>query len=404
MASAFGDLRGRALWVVLGCLVCQMGLGFLYGFAPVIADIIDELGWTRAEYSSASATRIWAISLASPAVGYLTVRFGGRSVLVVSTVILGLAFVGLAVMQSWLQFVALTVLLGLAVTGLGDISVGGVVTQWVTRGRGFALGLVYTGSNLGGFLVSRAVAALAEQTSWRQAFAVLGVAGVGLILPFALFAVRDREAPAAPAGAAAAPVSRVEDGGSLDLRAALGTRSFWVIGLTLFASFLFLVSILEHFVLFLQDGGLSRGEAAGYYSTAVGMGLVSKVAFGWLADWLRPRAALALEFGLLGLSSWILLWLPQPALLPLFVAMFGLAYAARDVVTPLIVTDCFGTRYLAQIYGALMLTLLPAGTLGPVLAALAHDRLGSYAVAFTTFAVLNALSFASLALLRDERG
>ena len=38
----------------------------------------------RAEYSSARASQIWVMALASPAVGFMTVRFGGRTVLSIS--------------------------------------------------------------------------------------------------------------------------------------------------------------------------------------------------------------------------------------------------------------------------------------------------------------------------------
>ena len=47
---------------------------------------------------------------------------------------------------------------------------------------------------------------------------------------------------------------------------------------------------------------------------------------------------------------------------------------------------------MAQIYGALMLMLLPGGALGPIVAAAVHDRTGSYAPAFALFAGLNGLA------------
>ena len=45
------DLRGRAFWVVAGCLVCQMGLGYGYVFGPLAKPLLDEFGWSRAAYS-----------------------------------------------------------------------------------------------------------------------------------------------------------------------------------------------------------------------------------------------------------------------------------------------------------------------------------------------------------------
>jgi cyanate permease len=85
-----------------------------------------------------------------------------------------------------------------------------------------------------------------------------------------------------------------------------------------------------------------------------------------------------------------------------FLAALGFSTAARDVVYPLIVSDCFGVRYMAQIYGGLMLVLAPAGALGPIFAAAIHDRFGSYDIAFTTFAVMNTLAVAALCFVRRE--
>ena len=50
-----------------------------------------------------------------------------------------------------------------------------------------------------------------------------------------------------------------------------------------------------------------------------------------------------------------------------------------------------------------MLALLPGGVLGPIFAAATHDALGSYQIAFATFAALNLLVIVALCAVRDER-
>ena len=169
-----------ALWVVFGCLVCQMGLGFGYSFGAVAPDLIADLGWTRALFSSARAPQLWVIALASPLVGVLTVRFGGRAVLLVSVVILGVSFLVLGTIQSWWHLTTLTVVIGLGLTGVGAIAAGAVVSQWVTRARGLALGLVYTGSNLGGTAATAIVDRVLQHGTWRDGFQAIGLAGLAM--------------------------------------------------------------------------------------------------------------------------------------------------------------------------------------------------------------------------------
>lgn len=400
-----GDIRGRAAWVVLGCLVCQMGLGFGYAVGPLAGDLIAELGFTRAQFSSGRAPQLWVLALASPLVGAAAVRFGARAVLAASALLLAVGYGGIASMQSWWQLTFFWSVVGLGVAGLGDIAVGGVVTQWVARGRGLALGIVYAGSNLGGSLATRAVAWVADATSWRDALWWVCGGGGLLLLPFALFAVRDR--PGGGVGevdvevAGRPPAVRPDD---LPLRAALRTRSFWILFATLFSFWLYFLALLDHLVLFLTDAGLPRDEATAHLSNAIALGIASKLGFGWIADRMHPKSALLLDYGLLTASSLLLLALPHGALIFAFVAAFGFSTAARDVVTPLILTHCFGVRYLPQIYGVLMLTLLPGGTLGPIFAGAVHDATGSYAGAFASFALLNALAWLALSRVRDERG
>ena len=131
------------------------------------------------------------------------------------------------------------------------------------------------------------------------------------------------------------------------------------------------------------------------------MGLGSKILLGLLADSVSAPTALRFNTGLLFASSIVLLFLPARGPLALFVISYGFASTARDVLYPLIVVYCFGVKYMAEIYGVLMLSLV-AGALGPIAAAAARDATGSYAGAFGGLVVLNGLSLAATWLIRAE--
>jgi len=398
----FGDLRGRALWVVFGCLVCQLGLGFGYVTAPLLKDITVSLDISRSVWSSAGSARIWVISLASPVLGLMVVRFGARPILVVASLMLAPAFFWFSIMNHVWELVGANLLLGFVLLGFGDVTLGAVVTTWIARGRGLALGVVYTGSNLAGVILPPLVTYFAARGSWRQALLYVGIGGTLLILPFAARVVRERGAGGAME-AVSISASNLGHQADLDLGAALKTRSFWVLGFALAGFFFYMIGILEHFIASLTDSGLSRADAAGYFSAAIGMGLASKVLMGAVADRISSRPAILIDFGLLALSSGVLLFVPERPFLQVFVVLFGFSYAARDVVYPLVIAECFGIRYLAAIYGALMVVLAPAGTLGGVFSGFCFDRFGSYDVAFQTFAIVNVLVFGSLFLLRPEK-
>jgi nitrate/nitrite transporter NarK len=297
------------------------------------------------------------------------------------------------------EFALWSAINGLVMVGVGDLVAGQVVTEWVERGRGLALGLVYAGSNIGGWLVLNAAAAIATWASWREAYLYVGIAGVIVLLPFAGLAIR---APAPGEGAADAELD-LDEGATEGLGAALRTRSFWLLAFGIAAFFAYFVGILDHLVPFLEGQGFSKQQAAWYYSVAVFLGFFSKPIFGLMADRIEARSALLLNTALFALSSLMLFGIPGPAFLWAFVLLYGISSTARDVVYPLIVVYCFGVRRMAAVYGAVMLGLL-VGPLGSIGAAAIRDRTGSYHGAFFLFAALNVLSVVLLTAVRREIG
>jgi sugar phosphate permease len=384
-----------------------MGLGFSYVFTTFLKPIVTELGWTRTAFSAAGGPLLLSMALAAPLIGGLTDRFGPRRVLALSTLLLATALASFAAMQSLPHFYATSLLFGLALTGLGDIPVGAVAARWFAKGRGLVLGIVYVGSNIGGSLVPIAATAIAARASWRVALLVLAGSALALILPFALFAVREPRPDERPGEEAiraegARPVPSVREAPSLDLAAALRTRSFWILGVALFVFYFYYLGVINHLIAFLSDSGFSDPAAARRFGGAVAVGIVGKLAIGALADRIPIKTALLANFALVALASALLLFVGEPGVLLAFLIVHGFAVAAENVLLPLIVVECFGIAHMAQIYGALMFALLPGGALGPIFAARMYDTLGSYQLAFTVFAALNAASFGLLCLLRRE--
>jgi sugar phosphate permease len=347
------------------------------------------------------------MSLASPLVGSLTERRGGRVVFSLAITLVGAALVLLSYMQALWHFYLLGLLLGAAATGLGDIPAGAVVSQWFKHNRGLALGLVYIGSNIGGAIVPIVATEIAAVSSWRVALRVLAVVGWAVILPFALWVVREPPAHVGNDSGTAGPVidagRKVADG-SLTLAQAMRTPSFWILAGVLFSFYVYYLGVNNHLVAFLSDAGFSDAAAARRFSAAVAVGIAGKIGMGLLADRVPIRAAIILNFAVMTAGSFVLLGVGRaPALLPVFLAIHGFTVAAENVLLPLVVAHCFGLQHMAQIYGAIMFVLLPGGIAGPTFAGYVFETLGSYRIAFTCFAVLNVVAVGALLLLRQHR-
>ena len=391
--------------VVAACFVCQLGLGYTYLFSAVLPEATAELGWTRAEFSSGRVPYFLMTALGGLAAGQWTVRFGARPVLVVGALALAAALALLSRMQDLATYWVAQLLYGLFMAGLGDVAIAGVLTAWVERWRGLAMGFVYAASNVAGFVVPLIFARGVEADGWRPTLLAMGLAGGAAILPFAWIA--GRRAPghgsrALASGGSDSPRTRSAVSRSLSTAEALRTRSFWLLAVGIFTFFVFFLGMNDAFVAFMLDLGMSRSEAALIYGLATGLGGLSKLAAGALGDWLPPKATLLADHALLVASALLLLALPQRAALWAFLACYGFGIAARDVVYPLAIGFCFGERTMPAIYGALMMALMVAAPLGSWIASSVRDATGSYTPAFAGFALMNAAVLGSLLFVRRE--
>lgn len=374
-----------------------MGLGFGYVFGATLKHVVADMEWSRAAFAGGSACLLLSMGLAAPLLGALSERFGARPVVSAAVLVLGAALGLASRMQTLAEFYLTSALLGIGMTGVGDVVIGAVAARWVSRRRGLALALVFVGSNVGGAGVPVFAEAMAARGSWRDALLSLAAAALVVLLPFAAFGLREPRAGVEggdPAAGQAAP--------ALDLRDALRTRSFWILAGSLFAFYFYYLGVTQHLVAFVSDLGYSDARAAASLGFTVALGILAKLGMGLLADRIRARSALWLNFALLVAGSCVLLGAGAPRLLGVFLVAHGFAVAAENVVLPLVVAECFGVKHLARIYGALMLTLFPGGVLGPIFAGAVFDRSGSYLPAFASFAVLNAVAFVGLLGVRRE--
>ncbi len=293
---------------------------------------------------------------------------------------------------------------GLALSGLGDVVTGAVASRWATRRRGMALALVFVGSNVGGALVPMASEAMASRYDWRFAITWVGIGTAAVILPFALFAVRDRSSREPASGEASQAPPAPTRACDLDLPAALRTRSFWLLSFLLFTFYFYYIAVNVHLVAFLTDLGISEARAAAGLSFVIALGIAAKLVGGAVADRFDAKRVLVANFVLVTLASALLLLAGHPATLGAFLVAHGFATAAQNVTLPMAVVYAFGVEHMARIYGALMVALLPGGVLGPIFAGAVHDRLGDYRLALGTFLLLNLTALAALFWLRPEQG
>lgn len=352
-------------------------------------------------WSSAMAPMIFVSSIGQALIGAACVRYGIRAVLVVSVLSLGGTFFAFAGMHSLPVFYGAMMLLAVGNAGIGDVSVGAVITRWFDRSRGVALGFAFAGSNIGAVVFVHYLTEWTARHGWRDASMAIGGVAIAALLPFALFVVRDprpgegesaqsASVPATPAGpgGVAPGVDRAHDEaiaaehGDAKLGQAMRRSGFWILFFSVFGYAVAQLGMINHLILYLVDLGYERGEAANALELTVGAGIVAKLTAGAIAMRVPARILLVANTALLALAIGLLPFAADPRMLAVAGIAFGIATSARDVLVPLVAAELFGARFFAEIYGTMMLAYIPGGGLGPLVLARAYDLFGSYESGF----------------------
>ncbi len=403
-------------WVVVGAGTASAFSAVVF-FNPILGVFVSELhaefGWSRAELALAITIGSVAAGLGGPLAGWAVDRWGGRWVIAGGSAVLVLCLVLLAEMSELWQLYALYST-GRAISFAALASAAYVaVSNWFFRRRGLAVGIVAAGSRAGMAVLPLLVAVVIAGTgSWRVGWlALAGVAAAIGVLPSLLLMRRrpedmglrpdgDAEPGGGDGGSAAAEVDLALD---YDLRRALGTRAFWLIGMALAFAMFAQGSVNFHQIPYLEDQGLSRTHAALVVSVFSAIGALGGLAGGLLSQRLRMRWTMALS--LVGMAGGMLLLLTVGNLAEAlaYAVIYGFFFGSNFTLVQAIYADYFGRRSLGLIRGAFQPVQLAMNAAGPFVAGLWFDRTGSYAAPFALFALLFLVAAAAVALASYPR-
>ena len=200
--------------VAAGAFALFMSMGARNGFGVFVVPMTDDLDWSRTEISAAIAVGILVNGLSQPFLGRLYDRFGGRSVISLSLLVLGIStilitftsdfgldfapaislpFIEIELSASLLFLILIYgLVMSTASSGVSLVTVHAVLAKWFVRRRGVVLSLCTAGTSLGGLILTPFAASLIIWTHWRVAWLVLGALVLILALPLVGLLMRDK--------------------------------------------------------------------------------------------------------------------------------------------------------------------------------------------------------------------
>jgi OFA family oxalate/formate antiporter-like MFS transporter len=342
-----------------------VGFGAAYSFAAFFTSFEAEFGALRGEIALVFSlcAFLW-FSSGAPA-GVLADRFGARRVAIAGVACLVLALYLASTAQSLgLLYATYSIGIGIGV-GLVYVPSVGAVQPWFTANRAFASGLAVAGIGAGNFVGPLLAAWWIGLFGWRGAY--LALAAFVLVLgglAAALLKPKRRDS------------SRILEG--IPLGEALKTTPFWLLFISLMLSCTGLFVPMVHLGPYATDAGYTEAQGVALVSL-IGLGsLVGRFTIGAPADRIGRLPSLGLMYA--GLGIMFFLWALASAywMLVVFAIVFGVCYGAYVALLPTIVMDLYGPRSVSGIIGCLY-TGCGLGTLvGPWLAGVAYDAVGSY--------------------------
>ncbi len=387
--------------VVVASIMMMMIWGTFNSFGVFFEPFIKEFGWTRAIPSGASALNTMIFGVLCVFSAGLSERLGPRWVMTVCGILLGLGYFLMAQLtgtgELYLYF-GVFVAIGMS----PYIPLLSLVPKWFTAHRGRMNAIVLSGMGLGIMIVPPVASALISIWHWRNAYRVMGIATLVVMIGASQF-LKALPVPAAP-GENRSPANRWEDrrAEGLTLRQAVRTKQFALVCL-LYFSFLFcLVAITVHIVIHAIGLGVPATRAAMTLSLIGGACIVGMNVMGNIADRFSNKIALGISYSIMGFS---LVWL-MPAhsewSFYLFSILFGFAYGGMQVLFSPLVAELFGTRSHGVILAAGALVGSVGAAFGPIVAGSIYDAVGSYTPAFVICAMLAFTGLVSTLLLQKR--
>jgi predicted MFS family arabinose efflux permease len=259
----------------------------------------------------------------------------------------------------------------------------------------------------GQLVVIPLAAALVLWFGWRASVFWLGLAVLALVLPLALWLIRDdpREGGTGPYGAARrVPASTVDPRHEPRIGVVEAARhpQFWLLMGTFFVcGYTTNGMVLTHFMPHALEHSFTELQA----STALGimgaMNVLGTIASGWVCDHLGRRGPLATYYLLRGVSLIFLVYVWNAPSLHLWAAIYGLNYISTVPPTTTMTASIFGRYSVGELSGWIFFAHQVGAALGAAVAGWVFEIYGSYAPAFISAGLLGIVAAVLTMLIRE---
>jgi MFS family permease len=266
-----------------------------------------------------------------------------------------------------------------------------LITNWFNKRRGAALGVLLTGTSIGGFIMPVVFASLITRYEWRSAMLIVSGFVWLILLPLIAIFVREPN-----------EIEFVDERPELTgfmFGRALKSPQFWLFALAAALVFYTIFVTTQQFILYLQSPriGLSLTVASYLQSLLFALSITGKSAAGFLSDKFSSGRVTLVSTAMMFVSTLVLFLASAPLA---FLIIYGLGYGATFVLLQRLAVDYFGRRDYGRILGMITMIETLGGVIGGgITGYLADAAGGDYTTAFYVMIFVTAAIFVCMLIL-----
>jgi len=326
-------------------------------------------GLVAISFAFAVSQLVWGAF--QPVAGAVADRYGAGRVIAagVLMIALGIALVPFARSALMLVLViGLLFALGVGAAGV-SLTLAAVARLVPPEKRAMAIGVVSSGSSVGQFTLAPLAQGLIGWVGWMAALwwlAAIAVASVPLA-----WLLRGKGAPS-PGAAREEPLGDA-------VKRAFGDRSYLLLNLGFFTCGFHVAFIATHLPGVVADCGLPPAVGAWSLGVIGLFNLVGSLGTGWAMGRWRAKSLLACLYAVRAAAVALFLLAPKTeATFLAFAAVLGLTWLSTVPATGSLVAKFYGPRYMATLFGIVLLSHQVGGFLGAYFGGVAFATTGSY--------------------------
>ncbi len=389
-------LDSRASWVRLGLLLLVSSIGGVGMWSVVVTlpAVQAEFGAARAGAALPYTLTMLGFAAGGVVMGRATDRFGIARVAAFAGMVLAAGYALASRTQNLLAYASVHgVLIGMLGSGALFGPVMADASLWFRRRRGLAVSIAAAGNYVAGAVWPPVVAAATQSFGWRAA-----ELGIGLVMALTLppLAWLLRAPSPVQAGAIGASATAAASQTRLGLAPGLLVTLLVVAGLGCCVA----MSMPQvHIVAYCGDLGYGPARGAEMLSLMLGLGIISRIGSGWIADRIGGLPTLLIGSVLQLASLSLFLFFDSLTSLYVISGLFGLFQGGIVPSYAIIVREYLPTRGVGAKVGLVLAATVVGMALGGWMTGAIFDHTGSYRLAFANGIAWNLMNGAIAATL-----